>query len=111
MSDYENQTDADRFVEAVNHYCKGYAVVPGCRGEQCEYANDDNHQCEPSFCWRKCDSCGSRLGGDRTPATMIPLDYKAGEDTMIECEICTDCLFYWANDDLPETWRASPQAQ
>lgn len=98
-------TDSENFTASVAHYCDGYTVAPGCRGEQCEHADGDpEHRCEPSFSWSQCDSCGSNLGGDREPATMIPTDYEAGDDTMIEVSICVDCLLYWANGDLPEQW-------
>ena len=39
---------------------------------------------------------------------MIPLDYKAGEDTMIEVSICTDCTMAWANGEDPEEWQQHP---
>ncbi len=98
-------TDTERFEAAVEHYCKGYTVALGCRGIECEYADgDENHLCESHFSRSQCGSCGSTLGGDREQATMIPLDYKAGEDTMIDIDICVDCLMFWANGDLPEQW-------
>ena len=102
-------TDTENFDAAVAHYCKGYTVAPGCRGEQCEYAEGDReHQCEASFSSAQCDSCGSTFAGDRLPATMIPLDYKAGEDTMIEVSICTDCTMAWANGEDTEEWQQHP---
>ena len=98
------------FTESVEHYCEGCTVAVGCRGEQCEYAEngDPEHYCEPSFSWHQCDSCGSTFGGDREPATMIPLDYSAGDDTMIEVSICTDCAMFWANGEEPEQWDQHP---
>lgn len=94
------------FGDAVEHNCKGYTVAPGCHGIECEFADgDESHQCEASFSFAPCDSCGSRLGGDRSPATMIPLDFKAGDDTMIDISICVDCALAWANGDEPETWE------
>ena len=102
----KTQTELSPFEQAVDHYCAGYTVAPGCRGIECEHADgDENHQCETYFSRHQCDSCGSTLGGDRETATMIPLDYKAGDDTMIECEICVDCLVFWANGELPEVWQ------
>ena len=96
------------FDKAVAHYCKGYTVAPGCHGVECEHANGDTeHYCESSFSWSQCDSCGTTLGGDRSPASMIPHDFKAGDDTIIDVSICVDCVLAWANGDTPENWRAS----
>lgn len=102
-------TATEKFEDSVAHYCKGYTVAPGCRGPECEHAEgDEEHRCEPNFSWSQCDSCGSTLGGDREPATMIPHDYKAGEDTMIDVSICPDCVQAWANGESPETWQQHP---
>ena len=100
-----------KFGDSIEHYCKGYTVAPGCRGIECEYAEgDEEHRCEASFSSAQCDSCGSTFAGDREPATMIPLDYKAGEDTMIDVTICVDCVMAWANGDDPdEPWYRTPQ--
>ncbi len=100
------------FTDSIDSYCKGYSVAPGCKGKHCEHnpERSHDHQCEPNFSNRQCDSCGSTYAGDRQEATMIPLDYKAGEDTMIEAIICVDCLLYWANGDEPdEPWYRTPQ--
>ena len=68
-------TQSQAFLDAVEHECRGLTVSPGCRGSQCEYAEgDENHQCEASFSSSECDSCGSRLGGDRHPATALDGD-------------------------------------
>lgn len=94
------------FVEAVNHYCDGLVVAVGCHGIECEYAEgDEEHQCEPGFSWSQCDSCGSRLGGDRDKATGIPIGAGADADKYISMSICVDCTLYHANGDLPETWE------
>jgi len=104
-------TDTERFDAAVEHRCEGYIVAPGCRGAQCEHAEgDEDHQCEASFSWSQCDSCGTTLGGDREPASMIPIDDKGAFDyarDIVDIDICTDCVIAWANGDSPETWRAS----
>jgi hypothetical protein len=95
-----------QFLDAIKHYCDGYTVAVGCRGEQCEHADGDpEHSCESFFSWQRCDSCGSTLGGDRTPASFIPFDFKAGDDTIIDGDICIDCALFWANGDVPETWQ------
>ena len=97
------------FDKAVEHYCEGYTVAPGCRGDQCEHSDsDENHSCEPSFSWSPCDSCGTTLGGDREPASMIPNNFRPGDDTIIEVSICTDCVLAWANGESPDNWSAAP---
>ena len=89
------------FITAVEHYCEGGTVAVGCKGPQCEHAEgDDDHQCEPSFSWGQCDSCGSTLGGDRDIAWLMPDDGKEP----IELSICVDCVMFHANGELPETW-------
>lgn len=102
-------TDQERFDASVRHYCEGYTVAPGCAGERCEHAEGDpEHYCEPSFSWTQCDSCGSTFGGDRHPAFMIPLEFKAGDDTIIDASICSDCVQAWANAEDPEQWHRTP---
>ena len=57
---------------------------------------------EPSFSWMPCDSCGSRLGGDRFDAVALDDDKE-----IYELSICVDCAMYHANGELPETWCES----
>jgi len=92
-------TDFERSVET---YCKGLDTVSiGCRGSECEYAEEEEeHQCESSFSWGQCDSCGSTLGGDREPA--IGLWEDAGTIHTIEMSVCVDCAMFHANGELPE---------
>lgn len=52
---------------------------------------------EGSFSPSSCELCGSRLGGDRYPAHGVNDD---GE--IIHYDICSDCLFYLANGELPD---------
>jgi hypothetical protein len=89
------------FERAVNTYCKGLETVSaGCRGVECEHSNGEpEHQCEMYFSWVQCDSCGSTLGGDRSPAVGMWTD--RGEFITIDMEICIDCVMFHANGDLP----------
>jgi len=59
---------------------------------------------EGSFSRQSCDSCGSDLAGDRHDAHAIS---KIGipNPEVLHISICTDCLCYHANGDLPETWE------
>ena len=97
------------FELAVNMYCKGLDTVNiGCHGDQCEYADgDENHQCEASFSFGQCDSCGSTLGGDRHKAqgcwTITDEGVRVGFES-IDMDVCTDCAMYHANGQIPETW-------
>ena len=90
---------------AIRLYCEGLdTVAVGCRGEQCEYAEGDpDHQCEASFSWGQCDSCGSTLGGDRMPAVGLWKD--GGKWQEIDMSICVDCVMYHANGEAPEDWQ------
>jgi hypothetical protein len=58
------------------------------------------------FSPRSCDCCGSKLAGDRFEASLVS---QAGKDQMkhevIERSVCTDCIMYIANGDIPETWE------
>ena len=103
-------TDSERFLAAVEAHCVGLeAVTPGCRGPECEYAEDDpdpaDHRCEPSFGRAPCDSCGSTLAGDREPGTALLRQAGGRPLLVIDLELCVDCVAYHANGDVPETWE------
>lgn len=94
------------FIERVEHYLDGLWVstgpAPGCEAcglEGCESMEDEAYQLasEPSFSWSLCDSCGSGLGGDRHYAHGITHENEA-----LHLSICTDCLLFHANGDLPD---------
>jgi hypothetical protein len=93
----------NQFKLAVEMYCKGIDIVNvGCAGSECEYSDgDEDHQCESSFSWSQCDSCGTSLGGDRHPGFMCWQD-EADNWQDIAVELCTDCVMYHANGDVPE---------
>ena len=55
---------------------------------------------EGGFSWSPCDVCGSHLGGDRFKATMCNPGLEHVDDE-IEVSICTDCVVFSANGDLP----------
>ena len=100
------------FLEAIGHYLDGlWASVGACPGcDECHLeadASDEDIQMaeEPNFSWGCCDSCGSSFGGDRHPAHAI-LD----DGGILHLDICTDCLFFHAYGDIPETWDCSPAA-
>lgn len=49
------------------------------------------------FSWRPCETCGSRLGGDREAAHYLDSDREINH-----VSVCIDCLHYIANGDIPE---------
>jgi hypothetical protein len=56
---------------------------------------------EGHFSWSSCDTCDSGLGGNRETAHLW--NGKHGdEEQMIHCNICVDCLCFFANGDLPQ---------
>lgn len=99
MKEHAHQTtpQAQAFLAAVIKNLEGLEAFsvgscPGC--EECGGESD-----EPSFSNSECDSCRSSLGGDRHPAHFL---YQ-GE--VQHCTVCSDCLMYHANGDLPEAWE------
>lgn len=50
------------------------------------------------FSWGQCDSCDSRLGGSRHEASA----YDRSTKEVIELRICSDCVMFHANGELPE---------
>ena len=55
---------------------------------------------EASFSWRPCQSCGSRLGGDREPLHGV-IDEKIYHWD----GACVDCILYINNGQEPEDWK------
>ena len=108
-----------KFTEAVEHQLKGVehfsvGACPGC--SECGLSDEpteSERQCaeEGGFSKSDCDSCGSRLGGNRYPAHgIIPVLMGANADrrveTRIHLNICADCLLYHGAGQEPEEWRA-----
>lgn len=109
------------FTDAVAYRCDGHvatgaaACCPECvetfdvptRDKRGRFLSTDAIQEElyavdgGSFSRYECDSCGSRLGGDRHAAHL--LDDKLG---VIHLDICTDCLIFHANGEEPDGWKA-----
>jgi hypothetical protein len=50
------------------------------------------------FSWRSCEGCNSPLAGDRYQAHALLVEHN--EWTTLA--VCTDCLLYIANGDVPE---------
>jgi hypothetical protein len=107
-----------KFTERVDHNLKGVhffsvGICTGCptcfeHAEDPDNPTDEEREAssEGHFSWSECDSCGSTLGGDRYPAHGVIADSEEQarqDDHPIEhFEVCTDCLLYHANGDVPE---------
>lgn len=85
---------------------------------QCYLTAIENHT-EPGYHWsvgegdngfsyEPCDSCGTKLGGNRFCAVQInPTAPGPFGDRVIQCSICEDCLMFHANGDEPEIFCES----
>ena len=101
------------FLNAVRRECEGLTVAPGAAPgcTEClecgdpDEPGDDWYDLanEPHFSRTSCDSCGSRLGGDRYPAHGVPS--ATADAPVVHMDVCVDCLMFHANGDEPEDWR------
>lgn len=101
------------FLESVEQNLKGVehfsvGLCPGCATCRDDYGFDTQEAfdhaigaiCnEGSFSWSSCDSCGSSLGGDRYDA------HGFVDNQLNHFSVCSDCLFYYANGDVPDQWE------
>lgn len=88
--------------ETFKTYCQP------CNGTGKIEPSEHDRECadEGGFSWQGCDSCGSPLGGTLYPAHGIiaeTMEAAQSKDREIShFSICTDCVMYHANGDLPE---------
>ena len=105
-----NKKEYQEYEEAVAHTFKedgivnlshGHLTCPDCNFDffqdsvdtetvKCGCGNTKEVLDAPSFSWRPCECCGSRLGGDRYHTTGFNPEMKE----VYEYEICEDCLYY-----------------
>lgn len=73
-----------------------------CACAECPSERNDDAGDEGGFSWRDCDTCGSSLGGNRYAAhgLVSPKRY-ARRTELLHLDVCTDCLVFIANGDLP----------
>ena len=57
---------------------------------------------EGGFSWQGCDICNTALGGTFQVGHYLD---RNGDLCHIE-RVCVDCLFLWANGDVPDVWDA-----
>ena len=102
-----------KYTDAVEHRLQGLHAVstglcPGCEEcardmgyeDQAEFAADyQSGKCEsePSFSWRDCGICGSRLGSEHEPWHWL----DENNEIRHEDDACPDCIIYLANGDEP----------
>lgn len=74
------------FVEAYERGTEGFEILA---------IDTDDEGC---FSWSPCDTCNQKLGGNRYRATLC----NPGPDRdAIEVKVCTDCVMFAANGELP----------
>lgn len=100
----------ERRLKGVQFFSVG--TCPGC--DEC--STDENDSGEDSFSVSCCRSCGSTLGGARHPAHGVIADtpeeaqfgkraadgHFYGKPGIEHFMVCTDCVMFHANGDLPE---------
>ena len=98
ITEEENQTKYRTISPGLCGGCPDCQSAYGLEEEELTRAYENGEICdEGGFSWHDCELCGSPLGGDRYAAH--------GHDSngeIMHYDICTDCLFYIANGDLPE---------
>ena len=82
--------------ERVHRYCEGLPLAVGNAHEYCDQCESVEEE-ESHFSWSACDSCGSRLGGDRLAAHAVDK-----ESNVYHYDICPDCAMFHANGELPD---------
>ena len=107
-----------QYTKAVERNCKGLKGVNPGSAACCpicldKFGIEDNGDIdamqeqiyeneESSFSWHQCDTCGSRLGGDRSNGHGFD---DNGE--VVHLSMCVDCVMFFANGDEPESWEQS----
>ncbi len=92
--------------------CSGCGLCLNTYGYDTQEALDEDYGLgnltdEPHFSKSPCDCCGSSMSGDRHDAHFTIPDSKGSVigQPLHHMEICTDCLLYLANGDVPENWE------
>ena len=104
MSDYHRNKTDEQFVadfEAASQLMESFSTGSCNDCVQCQessVSDDEEVHVEPHFSWSPCPVCGSTLGGDRHAAHYI------AEGDLNHLDVCTDCLFYASNGDLPSSY-------
>lgn len=105
MTDHEAWT-----VEAYEHGLRGtYGATPCSRIEnlretgararrRAKAINVLVAEAEAGFSWRRCECCGSPLGGSRHAIAA----WSERDDALLMFSACVDCLQYCANGTTPE---------
>lgn len=89
-----------KFTEAVERELFGVEFFSVGSCEECEECRDGGDHEE--FSWSECDSCGSRLGGERHAAHGIIGRTMEFKGNLYHFVVCSDCLMFHANGDEPD---------
>ena len=89
--DFEN-LERD-FTRRYQKKTKGYEI------HSQEDPEDEGH-----FSWSPCDTCGSRLGGNRTTCLLTNpgVDRRGKKYPVVRVESCDDCLYFAAYGRLSD---------
>jgi hypothetical protein len=86
MEAHMSNSNAENFLARYQAGMEGFQILA------VDFDDEGSFSCYP------CDVCGSHLGGTRYKATMCNPGLDGDE---IEVSICTDCVMFSANGDLP----------
>lgn len=105
-----------QFTDAIEKRLEGYThistgVCPGCPAcakreglsvDEMNEALERGDTVDSYFSWAPCESCGSRLGGDREYLHGI---CSVSRELIHFGGACVDCVRFHANGDEPEAWE------
>lgn len=111
------------FQDSVEYHCQGIRSISPGLNIQClectenyyydgktlsEYSLEELEELqrkgklldEGAFSHSYCDSCGTPLSGNRYYAHGFN-----NKREIVHLDICEDCVMYFANGDIPESWE------
>ena len=97
-------------TQGLEHISVG--ICPTCETCQSDFDEDDADIFaekisegkifdEGGFSWSRCDTCNSRLGGNRYSAHAVNTETRE----TVHLAVCEACLCFIANDDIPKAWE------
>lgn len=102
LQEYQRCTDGIKHISTgIYSKCQGCQRQWGMGAAELEAAcQADEVTDEGGFSGRRCEGCGSGLGGNRYAAHGFTDD-----NTVVHLDVCEDCLIYIANGDEPKNWE------
>ena len=97
---YKEEDPSQIKEKAENAFYHNYAQRT--KGYQIHVKEDPEDRGD--FSGYPCDTCGSRLGGNRTKCILMNTgtDAQGREHHIVNVLSCDDCIYYAANGKLPE---------